>query len=78
MSDFPKGWKDPFETLGGRCYEWWEGNRKLTIYRNGEGFDFVRSWGPCTQTQMDDGFVDSDEGFDALWSWLHEEQKKEG
>ncbi len=52
-------------------FEWWNGDRKLTLYFGDEpdSASFIRSWGPHVINEMEDGPF-SPEDFGAHWAWL--------
>ena len=52
-------------------FEWWNGNRKLTIYVGPRELTYVKSWGPHVVNDMEDGVV-PDGGMPLLWGWLFE------
>ena len=66
-------WKFPnisANESGAYVLEWWRGTKKLTIYVDSNGFEFVKVWGVNIFDEMDDGVIESDEGFKELWAWL--------
>lgn len=40
--------------------EWWNGERKLTVYIESEGMHYVKSWGADINTDMQDGDLQPD------------------
>ncbi|MDQ3387007.1 MAG: hypothetical protein M3475_05305, partial [Actinomycetota bacterium] len=40
---------------GNVVFEWWEGQKRLTIYIHPETVEYVKVWGPDTFSDMDDG-----------------------
>lgn len=69
-------WIEPLHTRpniheSSNVYEWWNGNRKITIYITGKGeSDYVKIWGSNIHTEMDDGSITTIEELETLWRWL--------
>jgi hypothetical protein len=64
-------WLDPHIGLsenGQVVFEWWNRQKKLTIYVGREEIDYVSSWGPDMDEQMDAGPITGN--FPRLWKWL--------
>lgn len=69
------GWTDAHVGLnesGDVSLEWWNGEKKLTLYICPEATEYVCSWGPNIETQMDAGCLDASgsEDFANYWRWL--------
>lgn len=68
------GWLDPFISAsedGEVVFEWWNGQRKLTIYIGPALTTFLKSWGPNIVADMEDGSLAC--SWDpVLWAWLIE------
>ncbi len=66
-------WTAPHITpsdAGEVVFEWWRGQRKITLYF-GEGVvEFIKVWGPNIGTQMDSGELTTSQAFGSLWIWL--------
>jgi hypothetical protein len=65
-------WTDPHVGLdenGDVVLEWWNGDRKLTIYVLPDSNEYIRSWGPNIEDQMEQGPV-GEAAFVNLWNWL--------
>jgi hypothetical protein len=56
--------------VGDITFEWWNKNRKLTLYISSNEVDYIKVWGADIDTEMEDGKLDSDIEFAALWQWL--------
>ena len=52
--------------------EWWEDQKKLTIYVHPETVEYIKVWGPDIFSDMEDGEVEGAEDYRALWRWLTE------
>jgi len=52
-------------------FEWWNGNKKLTVYVGSEENHYVSSWGHNIDTNMDAGPLPLD-GFLKQWRWLRQ------
>lgn len=66
------GWQAPHisaSEAGEIVFEWWSGDRKLTIYIGAESLAYVKSWGPNLEDEMEDGPLTGDE-FLHQWAWL--------
>jgi len=50
--------------------EWWNANKKLTIYYSDSTIDYIRVWGPNIKSEMEDGEIINPFSFVALWQWL--------
>lgn len=55
---------------GDVVFEWWYGDKKLTIYFGHEHIEYVKVWGDNIDEEMDDGTIADHSGFDELWRWL--------
>lgn len=51
-------------------FEWWVGEKKLTIYVRNNKITFIKVWGSNIDDDMEDGCV-TDAGFPKLWQWLN-------
>jgi hypothetical protein len=63
---------DPYVGLneaGNVSFEWWDGDKKLTLYIRPDATTYVKSWGPDTENDMDAGNM-SAEDFPRFWTWL--------
>lgn len=66
-------WIDPHviaDAHGSVVFEWWEGQKKLTIYASAKTVEYVKVWGPDIFSDMEDGEVGGVEDRRALWRWL--------
>lgn len=66
------GWSSPHmsSTADGEiAFEWWKGERKLTLYLSDRGSEYIKVWGPDIETEMDDGPLNH-WSFVAAWLWL--------
>ena len=73
IDDFNNTWKPPHISTGSNgetVLEWWNEDKKLTIYMEDEKIHFVRSWGTDIHTEMQDGYLTSSNVFIGLWCWL--------
>src|SRR3989442_2615769 len=51
-------WIDPLVCAsadGDVSFEWWFGNRKITVYVSEKSVEYVKVWGPRVLEDMDDG-----------------------
>lgn len=69
------GWSDPYvgaNESGDVVLEWWQGNRKVTVYVAPTEMTYVLVWGDNMETEMDEGTIGiSRDDFMRIWSWLH-------
>jgi hypothetical protein len=66
-------WHAPHVTSsaeGEVVFEWWNDDRKLTLYCSGTDASYVKVWGPDIVTQMEDGDATAPDAGEALWYWL--------
>lgn len=64
-------WRDPHVGLneeGDVVFEWWNGEKKLTLYVGASVVEYVKSWGPDIDLQMQAGVLDGE--LLRLWQWL--------
>lgn len=52
-------------------FEWWNMERKLTIYVGDEGYEYIKVWGSDMDDEMEDGFARNLLEIYPLLSWLH-------
>lgn len=74
QSEAVGGWQAPHISSsedGEVVFEWWNGNRKLTIYAGPQELTYLKSWGPHVVHDMEDGALPED-GICSLWTWLSE------
>jgi hypothetical protein len=72
LSGFP--WRAPHMSVseGGEVtFEWWSGDRKVTLYFSEGAPEFVKVWGPHIFDQMESGDILSSDSFLAIWHWLN-------
>ena len=50
--------------------EWWNKNRKLTIYISENRIEYIKVWGPDIDNEMQDGLISSDDTLRELWEWI--------
>lgn len=65
-------WQRPHITAnedGQIVFEWWNGNRKLTLYLGSDNSSYIKSWGPHIINDMQDGEFTPEE-FGVHWAWL--------
>jgi hypothetical protein len=75
LYDEAKGetWIAPHATAsanGEAVLEWWNGQKKLTLYFSEEGVEYIKSWGVDIFAEMEDGNADTSEARSLLWKWL--------
>ena len=67
-------WKDPLTNASPDkeiVFEWWNGQKKLTVYCKENSLEFIKVWGADIESEMDDGEVSAEiipELADWLWS----------
>jgi hypothetical protein len=68
-------WKDPHVSLdvdNEIVFEWWNKERKITIYIEEYKITFIKVWGENVHHDMKDGPIDFADDFLNLWKWLNE------
>lgn len=66
-------WQDPHvaaDENGDVTFEWWSGNKGLTIYVAEQEVTYLKDWGSDIVTEMEDGLVSTAEQRRELWAWL--------
>jgi hypothetical protein len=66
-------WMAPHVVLdaeGNVVLEWWEGQKKLTVYVHSETVEYFKVWGPDIFTEMEDSEAEEIEDRRMLWNWL--------
>lgn len=67
------GWKAPYVSsneCGEVSMEWWNGEKKLTLYIGPSDTHYVCSWGPDVDATMDAGVL-PEGGFLEKWRWFN-------
>lgn len=67
------GWIQPNVTSGPEgevVFEWWSGERKLTIYVGEQAAEYVQVWGTDIHAKITDGVIESIHARRLLWMWL--------
>jgi hypothetical protein len=67
-------WRAPHisaSDAGEIAFEWWRGERKITVYFSGRAPEYLKVWGPHIFDQMESGEILSSEFFGTLWLWLN-------
>ena len=67
------GWIKPNVTGGpdgGVVFEWWYGQRKLTIYVGEQNVEYLQVWGTDIDAKITDGDIESVSICRSLWMWL--------
>lgn len=68
----PAHWQPPHISAsehGEIVFEWWSGDRKLTVYIGREQPTYIKSWGPHVVNDMEDGMIYEGDVY-SLWAWL--------
>lgn len=68
-------WLSPHVTAGEEgnvVFEWWKGEKKLTIYVSPVDISFVKVWGTNINTEMAEGNITNSKDFHSVWSWILE------
>jgi hypothetical protein len=68
-------WRAPHVSAsenGEVSFEWWNADRKLTVYFTRNGVEYIRVWGFHIEDEMSAGFFDERNSFLSAWEWLHE------
>jgi hypothetical protein len=68
-----KPWMHPHIALseeGEVMFEWWRGEKKITLYVSAKQILFIRSWSDNIEDGMEDGVLSRASDFSTLWNWL--------
>jgi hypothetical protein len=69
------GWSDPLvgaNETGDVVLEWWQDNRKVTVYVTPTEMRYVLVWGDDMDTEMEENVMNAPrQDFEGMWSWLH-------
>jgi hypothetical protein len=66
-------WIDPHVSSnedGNVTFEWWNGDKKLTVYVSPEESWYIKVWGADVVNEMSDGTAESMEERQDAWQWL--------
>lgn len=55
---------------GGIMFEWWNGEKALTVYVSENRVRYIRGWGLDIETEMEDGEAATSDVRRILWTWL--------
>lgn len=67
------GWSAPHITIGSEgeaIFEWWNGERKITIYIGNTAIEYIKVWGPNIDEDMESGELSTGDDFRLIWNWL--------
>jgi hypothetical protein len=67
-------WEPPHVSAsesGDVTFEWWEGERKLTLYFGDKLIEALRVWGTDIESEMDSITVSRIEQLATAWAWLN-------
>lgn len=69
------GWSDPHVSAnetGDVVLEWWQDNRKVTVYVTPAEMRYLLVWGDDMDTEMEEQTITAArQDFEGIWSWLH-------
>jgi hypothetical protein len=68
-------WTEPHVTSneeGNVTFEWWNKDKKLTVYLSQHDAWYIKVWGPDVVSEMSDGTAQSSEERQDIWSWLNQ------
>ena len=65
-------WQEPLVNFSEDevVFEWWHGQRKVTVYISGGSAEYVRIWGPNIDQDMEDGVANTSATIEKLWQWI--------
>ena len=66
-------WKPPHVSAsedGDVTFEWWNGEKKLTIYIRATRPEYIIAWGADIDNEMSDGVIATGGQFNEMWRWL--------
>jgi len=67
-------WSSPHITLseaGEIVFEWWQNDKKITLYFGNNEPEYIKVWGTNIHTEMESGMLTYGWGLTNLWLWLH-------
>jgi hypothetical protein len=67
-------WSSPHITLseaGEIVFEWWQNDKKITLYFGDTEPEYIKVWGTNIHTEMESGILTYGWGLTVLWLWLH-------
>jgi hypothetical protein len=73
LSVHQMAWIEPlinFSTQGEIVFEWWFQQKKLTVYIEAEGAEYIKVWGGDIDNEMEDGAANHIPTIENLWCWL--------
>src|SRR5258708_18603046 len=73
VMDLDQDWIKPNISASGDgevVFGWRNGTKRLTIYIGEQNAEYVRTWGPDINDEMDDGNADLTGARQSLWEWL--------
>lgn len=66
-------WYDPLLNISFEneiVLEWWNQDKKITIYVYEEVIDYIKVWGADIDNEMEDGSISLEEDLTDLWQWI--------
>ncbi len=66
-------WLKPHVSIdedGDVAFEWWKGDRKLTVYVSPETAEYIKVERPAATSDLMDGRIETNEDRRELWHWL--------
>ncbi len=73
VADLGRVWIKPnviADAEGEVVFEWWHGNKKLTVYIGDDSAEYVQVWGTDRHSEMSDGDAEPISMCRSLWLWL--------
>lgn len=67
-------WNSPHITLSENneiVFEWWQGNKKITLYFGDGEPEYIKVWGTDIDDEMDSGPLTDGWNLTSLWLWLY-------
>lgn len=71
-------WHEPNVTTDGEgrvVLEWWSQERKITVYIDEEGEEFIASWGRSIFDEMEEGAFENPKDALERWAWMTGEER---
>jgi hypothetical protein len=66
-------WSDPLLNISSEneiVLEWWNQEKKLTIYVFEELIDYLKVWGADMDNEMEEGAIDLEDDLTEVWQWI--------
>lgn len=66
-------WSSPLLNISSEneiVLEWWNQEKKLTIYVSEELIDYIKVWGADMDNEMEEGAIGLEDDLTEVWQWI--------